>query len=83
MTCSAGGGGSIDMEGRAVAGWGAAEAIGSVRGAVSGVGVGWAELRIAVSEERESVKVCVAVVLGLGRLEVGFFGRAVNAYMRR
>ena len=28
-----------------------AEAIGSVRGAVSGVGVGWAELRIAGGSE--------------------------------
>jgi hypothetical protein len=42
-------GGAGSREGRVlVVGWGApAEAIGSVRVAVVGVGVGWAELRIA------------------------------------
>ena len=62
LTCRAGGAGSAAraMEGRAV-GWGApAEAIGSVRVAVVGVGVGWAELRIAVWWD-----VLVGVVLGL------------------
>ena len=47
----AGGAGSAGkaMEGRVAVGWAApAEAIGSVRVAVVGVGVGWAELRIAV-----------------------------------
>jgi hypothetical protein len=39
-------GGAGDREGRVVF-WGTAEAIGSVRVAVVGVGVGWAELRIA------------------------------------
>ena len=53
LTCRAGGAGSAAraMEGRVLAavGWRApAEAIGSVRVAVVGVGVGWAELRIAV-----------------------------------
>lgn len=50
LTWRAGGGGSKAMEGRAVAaaGGGAAAAIGSARGAVAGVGVGCAELRIAV-----------------------------------
>jgi hypothetical protein len=43
-------GGAGSWEGRVLlVGWGAsAEAIGSVRAAVVGVGVGWAELRIAV-----------------------------------
>ena len=45
--------------------WAPAEAIGSVRGAVSGVGVGWAELRIAVRRERGSQ----AVVFGYGLCE--------------
>lgn len=55
LICRAGGAGSARaMEGRVlVVGWGApAEAIGSVRVAVVGVGVGWAELRIAVVGER-------------------------------
>lgn len=46
-----GGVGSRVMEGRGC--WGAAVAIGSVRVAVVGVGVGWAELRIAVVGRRE------------------------------
>lgn len=48
LTWRGGGVGSEkDIEGNVVAGWGTAEAIGSVRLAVVGVGVGWAELRIA------------------------------------
>lgn len=48
LTWRGGGVGSEkDIEGNVVGGCGAAEAIGSVRLAVVGVGVGWAELRIA------------------------------------
>jgi len=51
LICRAGGVSGMAMEGRVVAvGWtweAPAEAIGSVRVAVVGVGVGWAELRIA------------------------------------
>ena len=55
MIWRAGGAGSASaIEGRVVVGWGAAaEAIGSVRVAVVGVGVGWAELRIAVLVREE------------------------------
>jgi hypothetical protein len=52
LICSAGGAGSgvRAIEGRGVVGWfwAPAEAMGSMRVAAVGVGVGWAELRIAL-----------------------------------